>query len=174
MKKTVQILWENIEDHYFSGMYPFKSDPFGELSTSVKKYVRDIASLRRDISREKENSQEKQEKLILCLIQLLDEFRALLDTHKSETKKRKNTHGLFDLYFGIFEKIIHEIADHGIHQIHVTENKFNPSKHQIDSVIDLPEFQEGHIYKVVKPGFTFEERILRKPQVMIVKHQRKK
>ena len=174
MKESIDTIWDNITDRYFSGMYPFKPDPYRDLHHQVRKQIREIALLRRELTAGQEESQEKQEKMMVCLIQLMDEFKQLLETHQSARKNKKQSHDMFDLYQGMYEKILYELTGHGLHVIEVEEERFDPHKHQADDFIDLPEHEEGHIHQTVKPGFVFEGKVLRKPQVLVVKHEKTK
>lgn len=117
---------------------------------------------------EKERTQVIQfanEKLILKLLSVLDNFEHTLDNLKKMSADKEITSGI-EIVAKEFNKIL---ETEGLKQITAKECKFDPYMHEVITCINKTDCPENTIVEEVQKGYTLSGRTIRYSKVIISK-----
>lgn len=106
--------------------------------------------------------------LVLKLINVLDDFRKVLEEIKKTDDKEEISKGI-DMVFKEMNKIMEE---EGVKVIEYLDKKFDPNFHEVIKYVES-EKEEGTVIKEVQKGYLLNDKVLRPTKVIIAKEEKK-
>ena len=141
-----------------------------EHDSYYDKYVRahaEFENAKRRIEKEKGDFLKyANESFVIDLLPIVDSLE-ISEKHIKEAKDFKAVQEGVDMIHLQIQKFL---KDMGLERIKSVGEKFNPNLHEAMETVDLKDKEEGLIIEELKPGYTFNGKLLRPASVKIVKH----
>ena len=106
------------------------------------------------------------EGFVLDFLPIIDSLE-MSEKHIKEAKDFKAVQEGVDMIHVLIQKFLKDI---GVEKIKTIGEKFDPHFHEAVETVDLKDEEEGTIVEELKPGYTFNGKLLRPASVKIVKH----
>ena len=107
------------------------------------------------------------EKLMLELLPVLDDFDRVLD-HVSEEKKA-DAQAITDGVGLVRKSLLNTLNKFGLSEIKTSGEKFNPQHHEAVQCIKDPDKEDDDIVSVHRKGYKLGDRVIRAAQVVVSK-----
>jgi molecular chaperone GrpE len=107
---------------------------------------------------------------VIDFLPIMDSLE-MSEKHIKEAKDFKAVQEGVDMIHGQIQKFLKDI---GVERIKTVGEKFDPHVHEAIETIEADDKEEGLITDELKPGYTFNGRLLRPASVKIVKHKEEK
>jgi len=134
------------------------------------KYLRahaEFENARKRIEKDKADSLKyANECFVLDFLPIIDSLE-MSEKHIKEAKDFKAVQEGVDMIHVLIQKFLKDI---GVERIKTVGEKFDPHFHEAVETVDLKDKEEGTIVEELKPGYTFNGRLLRPASVKTVKH----
>ncbi len=134
------------------------------------KYLRahaEFENARKRIEKDKADSLKyANECFVLDFLPIIDSLE-MSEKHIKEAKDFKAVQEGVDMIHILIQKFLKDI---GVERIKTVGEKFDPHFHEAVETVDLKDKEEGTIVEELKPGYTFNGRLLRPASVKTVKH----
>ncbi|MDP3791662.1 MAG: nucleotide exchange factor GrpE [Candidatus Omnitrophota bacterium] len=141
-----------------------------ERDAYYDKYVRahaEFENAKRRIEKEKgDYLKYANESFVIDLLPIVDSLE-ISEKHIKEAKDFKAVQEGVDMIHLQIQKFLKDI---GLDRIKAVGGKFDPNLHEPIDSVDIKDKEEGLIVDELKPGYTFNGRLLRPASVKIVKH----
>jgi len=105
------------------------------------------------------------ESFVIDLLPIIDSLE-ISEKHVKEAKDFKAVQEGVDMIHVQIQKFLKDI---GVEKVKTAGEKFDPHMHEAIETIDMKDKEEGLIIEELKPGYTFNGRLLRPASVKIVK-----
>lgn len=142
-----------------------------ERDSYYDKYVRahaEFENAKRRMEKEKGDFLKyANESFVIDLLPIIDSLE-ISEKHIKEAKDFKAVQEGVDMIHLQIQKFLKDI---GVERIKSVGEKFNPNLHEAMETVDIKDQEEGLIVEELKPGYTFNGKLLRPASVKIVKHQ---
>jgi molecular chaperone GrpE len=129
------------------------------------KYMQaDFENYRKRVEKEiKEAVHRSNEKLVACLIDIMDDLESAISAGKTTENKDALLEGI---------KMIHKNLDkllekEGLERLECIGQTFNPNKHEVLAEIPTKDIESGTILEEARKGFMFKGKVLRPSIVKI-------
>ncbi|NMA93518.1 MAG: nucleotide exchange factor GrpE [Clostridiales bacterium] len=134
-----------------------------DLNTKYLRLAADFQNYRRRVESEKNEIYAfANEKFALDLLDVVDNFeRALL--HAQECQDRQFAEGM-EL---IFKQLLDMLAKNNVREIDSLGEPFDPNMHHAVMMEEADEAESGKVTKVLKKGYTLNERVIRPAMVAV-------
>jgi molecular chaperone GrpE len=135
-----------------------------EYLNRLKYLQADFENYRKRVEREvQEAVQRSNEKLVVCLIDIIDDLESAISA--GETTENKDA-----LLEGI--KMVHKNLDRllekeGLERLECVGQAFNPNMHEVLSEIPTKDLESGTVIEEARKGFMFKGKVLRPSIVKI-------
>ncbi len=96
---------------------------------------------------------------------ILDDLDRALKTRPSVDEGAGWSEGI-DL---IYRKLLNMLENEGVRRMEMTDDVFDPNRHEAITYEESPAHQSGQIIEVIQPGYLLGERIIRPAQVRVAK-----
>jgi len=134
------------------------------------KYLRahaEFENARKRIEKDKSDSLKyANECFVLDFLPIIDSLE-ISEKHIKEAKDFKAVQEGVDMIQVLIQKFLKDI---GVEKIKTVGEKFDPNFHEAVETVDLKDKEEGTIIEELKPGYTFNGKLLRPASVKIIKH----
>ncbi|CAI2184266.1 2896_t:CDS:2 [Funneliformis geosporum] len=151
-----------------------KEKQIAELKDSYLRCLADMENLRERTRREiEQTAQFAIQKFAKDLINTVDVLSLALSSVPAEVRNdTQNNPHLVNLYTGVSlteTDLLTTLKRHGVEQINPLGEKFDPNVHEAVYQANIPDKEPGVIFNVQKVGYTLFGRVIRPPQVGVVK-----
>lgn len=140
-----------------------------ERDSYYDKYVRahaEFENAKKRIEKEKGDFLKyANESFIIDLLPIIDSLE-ISEKHIKEAKDFKAVQEGVDMIHLQIQKFLKDI---GVDRVGSVGEKFNPNLHEAIETVDAKDKEEGLIVEELKPGYTFNGKLLRPASVRIVK-----
>jgi molecular chaperone GrpE len=96
---------------------------------------------------------------------ILDDLDRALKTRSSVDEGAGWSEGI-DL---IYRKLLNMLENEGVRRMEMTDDVFDPNRHEAITYEESPAHQSGQIIEVIQPGYLLGERVIRPAQVRVAK-----
>jgi|FLYM01.1.fsa_nt_gi molecular chaperone GrpE len=103
------------------------------------------------------------ERLLRELLEVVDNFERALESDNSETSSESLKSGVQM----IFSELNSLIQRFGVREVETLGKPFDPNTHEALSSEPTSEFPPGHVARVFKKAYKFNDRLLRPAQVVV-------
>jgi molecular chaperone GrpE len=145
-----------------------KSD---ECDSYYDKYVRAHAEFENAKKRMEKDKADyarfANESFIIDLLPIIDSLD-ISEKHIKEAKDFKAVQEGVDMIHVQIQKFLKDI---GVEKVKTVGEKFDPHQHEAIEITEANDKEEGLITEELKPGYSFNGRLLRPASVKIVKHK---
>ncbi|HHE76711.1 MAG TPA: nucleotide exchange factor GrpE [Candidatus Parcubacteria bacterium] len=142
---------EKLKKEYLDGWKRAKAD-FLNYKKEESERVKDLADL-------------ANEKFILQLLPILDNFYIAAKELPENLKENKWAMGIFR----IKDQLLDFLRKEGVEEIECLGKKFNPLLHEAIEEVEGGKFEQGIIIEEVKKGYLFNGRVIRPAKVKVAK-----
>ena len=140
-----------------------------ERDSFYDKYVRahaEFENARKRIEKDKADSLKyANECFVVDFLPIIDSLE-MSEKHIKEAKDFKAVQEGVDMIHILIQKFLKDI---GVEKIKTVGEKFDPHFHEAVEIVDSKDKEEGAIIEELKPGYTFNGKLLRPASVKIVK-----
>ena len=144
---------------------------FDEKDPFYDKYLRaqaEFENARKRIEKDKADSLKyANECFVLDFLPIIDSLE-ISEKHIKEAKDFLAVQEGVDMIHVLIQKFLKDI---GVEKIKTVGEKFDPHFHEAVETVDLKDKEEGMIVEELKPGYTFNGKLLRPASVRIVKRK---
>ena len=141
-----------------------------ERDAFYDKYLRiqaEFENARKRLEKEKADfAKFANETFVLDFLPIIDSLE-ISEKHIKEAKDFKAVQEGVDMIHAQIQKFLKEM---GVEKVKTIGEKFDPHLHEAVETVEANEIDEGLILEELKPGYTFNGRLLRPASVKIVKH----
>ena len=130
------------------------------------KYMRLMADFQ---NFKKRTAKEKQdiyaygnEKLIISMLEVLDNFDRAIDQGSTDTKFAQGMDMIYEQFMGVLKKA-------GLSEIEALGADFDPNVHSAVMMEDTDEYESGKVSGVVAKGYTLNDKVIRPSMVKVAK-----
>ena len=130
------------------------------------KYMRLMADFQ---NFKKRTAKEKQdiyaygnEKLIISMLEVLDNFDRAIDQGSTDTKFAQGMDMIYEQFMGVLKKA-------GLSEIEALGADFDPNFHSAVMMEDTDEYESGKVSGVVAKGYTLNDKVIRPSMVKVAK-----
>ncbi|MCR4668012.1 MAG: nucleotide exchange factor GrpE [Clostridia bacterium] len=130
------------------------------------KYMRLMADFQ---NFKKRTAKEKQdiyafgnEKLIISMLEVLDNFDRAIDQGSTDTKFAQGMDMIYEQFMGVLKKA-------GLAEIEALGADFDPNFHSAVMMEDTDEYESGKVSGVVAKGYTLNDKVIRPSMVKVAK-----
>ena len=130
------------------------------------KYMRLMADFQ---NFKKRTAKEKQdiyaygnEKLIISMLEVLDNFDRAIDQGSTDTKFAQGMDMIYEQFMGVLKKA-------GLSEIEALGADFDPNFHSAVMMEDTEEYESGKVSGVVAKGYTLNDKVIRPSMVKVAK-----
>lgn len=135
-----------------------------EYLTRLKYLQADFENYRKRVDKEvKEAVNRSNEKLVSCLIDVLDDFERTISA--GETTENKNA--LLDGIKMVHKKLDNLLTKEGLERLECLGQPFDPNLHEILTQVPTNEHENGTVLEEARKGFLFKGKVLR-PSVVTI------
>jgi len=135
-----------------------------EYLTRLKYLQADFENYRRRVEKEvQEAVNRSNEKLIVGLIDIIDDFESAISA--GETTENKDA--LLDGIKMVHKKLDNLLANEGLEQLECVGQPFDPNMHEILTQVPTRNHQNGIVLEEARKGFIFKGKVLR-PSVVTI------
>jgi len=142
-----------------------------ERDSYYDKYVRahaEFENAKRRIEKDKNDFLKyANESFVIDLLPIVDSLE-ISEKHIKEAKDFKAVQEGVDMIHLQIQKFLKDI---GLERIKCVGEKFDPNLHEAVGTADIKDKKEGLVVEELKPGYTFNGRLLRPASVKIIKHK---
>ena len=142
-----------------------------ERDTYYNDYLRahaDLENMRKRMEKDRSDLLKyANESFILDFLPIADNLE-ISEKHIKEAKDFKAVQEGVDMIQVQIQKFLKDI---GVEKIKTVGEKFDPHFHEAMETVDLKDKEEGTIVEELKPGYTFNGKLLRPASVRIVKRK---
>ena len=143
-----------------------------ERDSYYDKYIRahaEFENAKKRIEKEKGDFLKyANEGFIIDFLPIIDSLE-ISEKHIKEAKDFKAVQEGVDMIHLQIQKFLKDI---GVERVKTAGEKFNPNLHEAVETVDLKDKEEGIIVEELKPGYTFNGKLLRPASVKIVKREK--
>jgi molecular chaperone GrpE (heat shock protein) len=145
--------------------------PTETIEDDLRALMRSLADVRLELDEEKQGRKDEVAKLLLSIAEVLDAFdRVFRNIHQKEdqiTKQMKIWVNNFRTIQRLADKII---SEHGVSAIENLDQGFDPEWHRVVETVEDPGRNDGTIVAEIKRGYVWDDSILRKAEVTVVRN----
>ena len=130
------------------------------------KYMRLMADFQ---NFKKRTAKEKQdiyaygnEKLIISMLEVLDNFDRAIDQGSTDTKFAQGMDMIYEQFMGVLKKA-------GLSEIEALGADLDPNFHSAVMMEDTDEYESGKVSGVVAKGYTLNDKVIRPSMVKVAK-----
>lgn len=135
-----------------------------EYLTNLKYMQADFENYRKRVEKEiQEAIDRSNQKLISCLIDVMDDFEIAI----SAGDKTENKEALINGIKMVHKKLDNLLAKEGLEPLECVGKQFDPNLHEILAQVPTNEHQSGTVLEEARKGFTFKGKVLRPSVVKI-------
>ena len=141
-------------------------EPAGAEEALQAKYMRLMADFQ---NFKKRTAKEKQdiyafgnEKLIITMLEVLDNFDRAIDQGSTDTKFAQGMDLIYEQFMGVLKKA-------GLAEIEALGADFDPNFHSAVMMEDTEEYESGKVSGVVAKGYTLNDKVIRPSMVKVAK-----
>lgn len=146
-------------------------EQFERLDADIRALMRDAAASRGQVAEHGRRHADQTRNLLLGLVQVVDAFervfRAIEQKPEQVNPQMKIWVGNFRSTRRLVEKLL---SEQGVARIGNLEAGFDPAWHTVAEVVADPSREDGAIVREVQPGYTWNEQVLRKTEVVTVRN----
>jgi len=123
------------------------------------KYLQaDFENYRKRAEKElKEITQRSSEKLIMSLLNVIDDFERALDIGK----KSENASALLEGVEMTYKKLCMVLEQEGLTRIEAVGKPFDPNIHEVLVKVPTEDYEDGIVIEEVRKGFMYKGKVLR-------------
>ena len=149
-------------------------DPVGTIEGDIRALMKKLGEADFALGKQDKESQGKTKKLLLSLLDIMDSFERVFDAvHKKPDLVTKQMKKWIANFRTIHRMLRQVLSDQGVTRIENLDQGFDPQWHQVLETVNDPAQEEGAITEEVKAGYVWHGVILRKAEVMVVRHDTK-
>ncbi|MBR2559366.1 MAG: nucleotide exchange factor GrpE [Firmicutes bacterium] len=130
------------------------------------KYMRlmaDFQNFKKRTAREKQDIYAYgNEKLIISMLEVLDNFDRAIDQGSTDTKFAQGMDMIYEQFMGVLKKA-------GLSEIEALGADFDPNFHSAVMMEDTDEYESGKVSGVVAKGYTLNDKVIRPSMVKVAK-----
>ncbi|NOR85130.1 nucleotide exchange factor GrpE [archaeon] len=137
-----------------------------EYENTLKRLQAEFDNYRKRTEKEKIDSiTYANEKIIISLLDILDNFERAMD----EMKKTEETEKLKTGVELIFKQLYQLLKTQGVQKIEAIEQQFDPKKHEALMQIVSDKHKEDTVIQVMQKGYMIKEKVIRPTKVAVSK-----
>jgi len=145
--------------------------PMASIEGDIRGLMKKLGEADFALSKQEKESQDRTKKLLLSLLDIMDSFERVFDAVHNKpdlvTKQMKKWIANFRTIHRMLRQVL---SDQGVTRIENLDQGFDPQWHKVLETVDDPAQEEGAITEEVKAGYVWHGVILRKAEVMVVRH----
>ncbi|HHY90857.1 MAG TPA: nucleotide exchange factor GrpE [Clostridiales bacterium] len=135
-----------------------------ELHNQYLRLAADFQNYKRRNEKEKNDIYEfANEKLILELLPIIDNFERALQSVKESEENKKFVEGVEM----IFKQLLAVLNKNGVQEIDAMGKAFDPNYHHAVMQEENPDYESNTIIEVLQKGYTFREKVIRPSMVKV-------
>jgi molecular chaperone GrpE len=135
-----------------------------EYLIQLKYLQADFENYRKRVEKEAQEAiKRSNEKLVSCLIDVMDDFEIAI----SAGYKTENKDALIDGIKMVHKKLDNLLAIEGLEPLECVGKPFDPNLHEILAQVPTDEHQSGTVLEEARKGFKFKGKVLRPSVVKI-------
>jgi len=147
------------------------SNHFGVIEDDVRKLIRELSEARFALAEQEKRVTEDTRRFLLSILDTLDAFQRVFDS--IETKKEEMTRQT-RIWVGNFRAVYRllraMLAERSVTEIENLDHGFDPHWHKIVETVADPSRPDGTIMEEVHKGYVWQNQILRKAEVIVVRN----
>ncbi|MCT4621188.1 MAG: nucleotide exchange factor GrpE [Marinisporobacter sp.] len=137
-----------------------------ELNSQYLRMTADFQNYRKRVEKEKSDIyQFANEKLILDLLPIVDNFERAVKSYKDEGKDESFTQGVEM----ILQQFLDVIKKNGVEEIEALEKEFDPNFHHAVMQEESDEYESNTVIDVFQKGYVLNGKTIRPSMVKVVK-----
>ena len=141
-----------------------EQDKAKDYLTRLKYLQADFENYRRRVEKETQEAVSRSnEKLVSCLIGVLDDFENAISAGKTTENKDALLEGVRMVHKNL-EKLL---AQEGLQRLECVGQAFDPNLHEILAQVPTNEHENGTVLEEARKGFVFKGKVLRPSVVKI-------
>lgn len=141
-----------------------EQDKSKDYLTRLKYLQADFENYRRRVEKETQEAVNRSnEKLVSCLIGVLDDFENAISAGKTTENKNALLEGVRMVHKNL-EKLL---AQEGLQRLECVGQAFDPNLHEILAQVPTKEHENGTVLEEARKGFVFKGKVLRPSVVKI-------
>ena len=141
------------------------------IENDLRKCIRQCADLELTLTEEKRQYEVKTENLLIRIIEVLDSFEQLFqnigDRQNSIDQQTKIWIGNFRTLYRLLKSII---TEQGVVELELIDWSFDPHSQRVVETVNDSEKPDGTIVKQTLKGYLWNDRLLRKTEVVVVRN----
>ena len=147
------------------------ADLIAIIEDDLRRFMRQCAKLELTVSDKERQHTSKMEEFLLRLIEVLDSFEQLFQNISDKQDKIDQQTKIWIGNFRTIYRFLKSIIDEqGVIELEIIDWSFNPHSHRvIETVVDLSK-PDGTIVRQTQKGYLWQDRIIRKAEVIVVRN----
>jgi molecular chaperone GrpE len=147
------------------------ADRIAAVEEDIRGLLRELAEARSALARQEGEQRGRTERLLLSMTDVLDAFEHVF-AHIGEsgielTPETKSWVGNFRTVYRLLQTAL---AERGVAPIPAPEGEFDPAWHTVVDTVADPSRADGEIVSEQRRGYTWDDRVLRKTEVVAVRN----
>ena len=143
-----------------------KTKKIETYENTLKRLQAEFENYRKRTEKEKQESLAyANEKIIVSLLDILDNFERAMD----EMKKTEETEKLKTGVELIFKQLYNLLKTQGVEKIEAIEQQFDPKKHEALMQIVSDKHKEDTVIQVMQKGYMIKDKVIRPTKVAVSK-----
>lgn len=152
--------------HNVEAQKPDEAAKAEEYLNLLQRTQADFINYRRRISQEQtELRVAAQSELLTHVFPILDDLQRALTAAPDDLLKHPWVEGIFL----ISKRLMSELEQLGVRQFGSTGEPFDPHRHEAVMTEERSDVPPGTVLQVLRPGYTFGERVIRPAQVVVAR-----
>jgi len=143
-------------------------DERDQLEVQLQRTLADTANIRRRQKQEMDDSKRRVlEGLTQELLPVLDTFQAALQAYDAPGGAKADPKSLVEGVRLVRTMLSGVLERHGLQEIGAEGLAFDPSRHEAVTVEPTRDVPEGHVVRVLQPGYLLGDRVVRHSRVTV-------
>lgn len=143
-------------------------DERDQLEVQLQRQLADTANMRRRQKQEMDDSKRRVlEGLTQELLPVLDTFQAALQAYDARGGVQQDPKSLVEGVRLVRTMLSGALERHGLQEIRADGLPFDPSRHEAVSIEPAGDVPEGHVVRVLQPGYLLGDRVVRHSRVTV-------
>lgn len=131
------------------------------LNVKYMRLMADFQNYKKRVEKEKSDIYAYgNEKIVLQLLDVIDNFERALEHHSSDTGYEEGMNMIFKQLTGVLEKA-------GLQEINALGEDFDPNYHNAVMTEDNPDFESGKVTEVMQKGYLLNSKVIRPSMVKV-------
>jgi len=147
------------------------ADLIAIIEGDFRRFMRQCAELELAVSDKERQHTSKMEEFLLRLIEVLDSFEQLFQNISDKQDKIDQQTKIWIGNFRTIYRFLKSIVDEqGVIELEILDWSFNPHSHRVIGTVVDPGKPDGTIVRQIQKGYLWQDRILRKAEVIVVRN----